>query len=135
MLSKPIYQVTLTATQVETHFDKWKSGEMQAIVATHAFGLGTCINKPEVRYVIRNGLPPSLSVWVQEFGRAGHDGNQSVAYILYSDNDIHHVGFWAGGMAKQQHPNDIDDVAKQFSEGLSFSYAHLAGKCGRKNIA
>ena len=35
-------------------------------------------------------------------------------------------------MAKQQRPNDIDDVAKQFSEGLSFSYAHLAGKCRRK---
>ena len=34
---------------------------MQAIVATRAFGLG--INKPNVRYVIRNGLPPSLSAW------------------------------------------------------------------------
>ena len=52
--------------------------------------------------------------------------------ILCSDNDIHHVGFWARGMAKQQRPNDIDDVAKQFSEGLLFSYAHLAGKCKRK---
>ena len=113
----------------ESYF-KWKSGEMQAIVATRAFGLG--INKPNVRYVIRNGLPPSLSAWAQEFGRAGRDGNQSFAYILYSDNDIHHVGFWARGMAKQQRPNDIDNVAKQFSEGLSFSYAHLAGKCRRK---
>ena len=55
----------------ESYF-KWKSGEMQAIVATRAFGLG--INKPNVRYVICNGLPPSLSAWAQEFGRAGRDG-------------------------------------------------------------
>ena len=67
---------------------------MQAIAATHAFGLD--INKPNVRYVIRNGLPPSLSAWAQEFCRAGHDGNQSFAYILYSDNGIHYiVVFWA----------------------------------------
>ena len=62
----------------ESYF-KWKSGEMQAIVATRAFGLG--INKPDVRYVIHNRLLPSLSAWAQEFGRAGRDGNQSFAYI------------------------------------------------------
>ena len=60
----------------ESYF-KWKSGEMQAIVATHAFGLG--INKPNVRYVICSGLPPSLSAWAQEFDRAGRDGNQLFA--------------------------------------------------------
>ena len=84
-------------------YSKWKSGEVQVIVATRAFGLG--INKADVRYVIRNGLPPSISAWAQEYGRAGRDGKQSYAYILYSDNDIHHVGFWARGMAKQHRPN------------------------------
>ena len=78
---------------------KWKTGDVNVIVATRAFILG--INKPDVRYVVRNGLPPSLCAWVQEYGRAGRDGSQSSAYIFYSDNDIHHVGFWARGMAKQ----------------------------------
>ena len=51
----------------EAYF-KWKNGEIQVIVATRAFGLG--INKPDVRFVIRNGLPPSIiSAWAQEFGR------------------------------------------------------------------
>lgn len=111
---------------------KWKSGEVQVIVATRAFGLG--INKPDVRHVVRNGLPPSLSAWVQEYGRAGRDGKQSAAYVLYSDNDIHHVGFWARGMAKQHRPSDIDDTARQFSDGLPFCYAHMAGRCRRKFI-
>ena len=44
-------------------YKRWKSGEYAVIVATHAFGLG--INKPDVRFVIRNELPPSISAWVQ----------------------------------------------------------------------
>jgi len=109
---------------------KWKSGEIPVIVATRAFGLG--INKSNVRYVIRNGLPPSISAWAQEFGRAGRDGQQSYAHIFYSDNDIQHVGYWARDMARQHRPSDIDDAAQQFSVALSFSYAHLAGICRRK---
>ena len=109
---------------------KWKGGEIQVIVATRAFGLG--INKSNVRFVIWNGLPPSISAWVQEFGREGRDGKQSYAYIFYNDNDIQHVGYWARDMARQHHPSDIDDAAQQFSVALSFSYAHLAGVCRRK---
>ena len=113
----------------EAYF-KWKSGEIQVIVATRTFRLG--INKANVRFVIRNGLPPSISAWAQEFGRAGRDGKQSYAYILFSDNDIQHVGFWARDMARQHRPTDIDDSAHQFSAALPFSYAHLAGLCRRK---
>ena len=115
----------------EAYF-KWKNGEIQVIVATRAFGLG--INKPDVRFVIRNGLPPSISAWAQEFGRAGRDGKQSYAYILFSDNDIQHVGFWARDMARQHRFTDIDDSAHQFSAALPFSYAHLAGLCRRKML-
>ena len=71
-------------------YRKWKNDEVQAIVVTRAFGLGI-----DVRFVIRNGLPPSMSAWAQEYGRAGRDGKQAHAYILYSDNDIQHVGYWA----------------------------------------
>ena len=48
---------------------RWRSGEVNVIVATRAFGLG--INKADVRYVIRNGMPPCISAWAQECGRAG----------------------------------------------------------------
>jgi len=110
-------------------YRKWKNDEVQAIVATRAFGLG--INKPDVKFVIRNGLPPSMSAWAQEYGRAGRDGKQAHAYILYSDNDIQHVGYWARDMARQHRSSDISNSAQQFSLALPFSYAHLAGICRR----
>ena len=61
-------------------------------------------------------------------GQVG-DGEQSSAYILYSDNDIQHVGFWARDMARQQ---CFNDSAKPLSDALPFSYSHLSGKCRHK---
>ena len=100
---------------------RWKSGNVPVIVATRAFGLG--INKENVRFVIRNGLPPSISAWAQELGRA---------HIFYCDEDIHHVGFWSGDLAHQNRINEISDTSKNFSEAMQFCYSHLSGRCRRK---
>ena len=108
----------------------WKSGNVPVIVATRAFGLG--INKENVRFVIRNGLPPSISAWAQELGRAGRDGNYSEAHIFYCDEDIHHIGFWSGDLARQNRINEISDTSKNFSEAMQFCYSHLSGRCRRK---
>ena len=79
--------------------------------------------------MIRNGLPPSISAWAHECGRAGRDGQQSFAYILYSDNDIQHVAFWARDMATQ-HRSTI--LLNLFSYASPFSYSQLSGKCRHK---
>ena len=52
----------------ESH-GSWHDGHVSIMVAIRAFGLG--INKKNIRLAIRHGLPPDLSSWVQEFGRAG----------------------------------------------------------------
>ena len=67
-------------------FTSWKNGTTPVIVATRAFGLS--INKSNVRFVIRNGLPPSISAWAQELGRAGRDGEQAQAHIFYSIDSV-----------------------------------------------
>ena len=65
---------------------RWKSGQVQTIVATKAFGMG--IDKPDIRHVVRNGVPESMLSWAQELGRAGRDGSQACATILYHRSDI-----------------------------------------------
>ena len=52
----------------------------QLVIATSAFGLGVDI--PDLRRIIHWGLPSTKEEYVQETGRAGHDGEDAHA-ILY----------------------------------------------------
>jgi ATP-dependent DNA helicase RecQ len=61
------------------------NNQLDIICCTSAFGMG--INKPNIRYVIHFHLPTQLESYLQEIGRAGRDGNKSIAILLYSPYD------------------------------------------------
>jgi len=84
--------------------ERFMSGEVQAIVATNAFGLG--IDKPDIRFVIHYHMPGNLETYYQEFGRAGRDGETSHGTLLYMPEDTKLQKFFKSG----RYPDESDLV-------------------------
>ncbi|MBD7936033.1 ATP-dependent DNA helicase RecQ [Cytobacillus sp. Sa5YUA1] len=59
--------------------------QLDVICATSAFGMG--INKENIRYVIHFHMPMNMESYLQEIGRAGRDGQTSLALLLYAPFD------------------------------------------------
>ena len=66
--------------------DRFLRGEAPIIVATNAFGMG--VDKPDIRFVAHFDTPRSLEAYYQEIGRAGRDGNESFALLLFNFADV-----------------------------------------------
>lgn len=65
--------------RVESNF---LNNKFDCVVSTNALGMG--IDKPDIRYIIHTQVPQSPINYYQEIGRAGRDGKESFAILLYS---------------------------------------------------
>jgi ATP-dependent DNA helicase RecQ len=79
------YHAGLSNQDKDKKQKSWKSGDIRVMVTTNAFGMG--IDKPDVRTVIHMDLPDSIEAYFQEAGRAGRDGQQAYAILIYNKND------------------------------------------------
>lgn len=84
-LSVGAYHAGLLPEQRKLIQEKFMAGELKAIVATNAFGMG--IDKSDLRYVIHYNMPGTLEAYYQEAGRAGRDGLLSQCMLLFSPQD------------------------------------------------
>ncbi|MFD1039501.1 RecQ family ATP-dependent DNA helicase [Virgibacillus byunsanensis] len=64
---------------------QFMNDQLDVICCTSAFGMG--INKSNIRLVIHYHFPPQIESYIQEIGRAGRDGGESISLLLFSNND------------------------------------------------
>ena len=88
------------------------------------------IDKADIRHVIRNGVPESMLSWAQELGRAGRDGQQACATILYRKSDISHANSWILNNLSDQ--DKCKRILAGFSDSWRYVNAHLSGTCRRR---
>ncbi|HET9136788.1 MAG TPA: RecQ family ATP-dependent DNA helicase [Candidatus Kapabacteria bacterium] len=134
------YHAGMPMEQREEVQNNFLQGKSRVIVATSAFGMG--IDKADVRLVIHYDIPATLEAYYQESGRAGRDGNEALATLLYNKGDERAQEF----LIKRDYPTlyDVqaiygvlcDSIASRgdalFEEPLYFTAAQLAKKIDRE---
>ncbi len=113
--------------------DSFMSGELQAIVATNAFGMG--VDKRDLRFVTHYNMPGSVEAYYQEVGRAGRDGLPSVCTLLFNYVDTRtHEFFIEGNYPEPDLIRDVYDCLKGVNrDEIELTAREIAPRIGVKN--
>ncbi|MFP7215569.1 DNA helicase RecQ [Lactococcus garvieae] len=134
------YHAGLSEEERQKNQEDFLYDEVPIMVATNAFGMG--INKSNVRFVIHYGMPATIEAYYQEAGRAGRDGLDSDAILLFSPNDVRLRNFLIEqGEGSEQHKEQEYEKLRQMQaytssetclQGYILQYFGDAGEDCRK---
>ncbi len=80
------YHAGLSPELRQSTQESFQRDDVSIIVATVAFGMG--IDKSNIRYVVHYDIPKNIESYYQETGRAGRDGLESEALLLFGYGDV-----------------------------------------------
>jgi ATP-dependent DNA helicase RecQ len=113
------YHGRMKASDRTQNQEAFMSGELQAIVATNAFGMG--IDKPDIRFVIHYQMPGSLEAYYQEAGRAGREGEPALCSLFYQLEDRRTQQYFLGGksLSEEQKEKNKEKLERMMQYGQS----------------
>lgn len=127
------YHAGLDAGTRAAHQSRFLREDGVIVVATIAFGMG--IDKPDVRFVAHVDLPKSVEGYYQETGRAGRDGEPSVAWMAYGLGDVvqqrRFIQQGEGDRAIKQRQNQHLDAMLALCETVDCRRQNLLGYFGQ----
>lgn len=106
------FHAGLTTKEKNAKQNLWNNSDNHVLISTNAFGMG--IDKDNVRFVIHYSPAASLENYYQEIGRAGRDGKDSFAFMLWNRQEL--LNF--DQVLKNQTPNKAE-----FLKIISYLYS------------
>ncbi len=121
------YHAGMPPREREQNFRIFVNDKVNIMVATIAFGMG--IDKSDIRFVVHMSLPKSLENYYQEIGRAGRDGEESEALLLFNAGDIAQHKRFLTDISDEVYKNHLDTK-------IDSIYKYATGEiCFHKQIA
>jgi single-stranded-DNA-specific exonuclease len=110
----------------------FRTGDVQLVVATSAFGEG--VNIPDIRHVVLYHLPFNEVEFNQMAGRAGRDGAVARIHLLFGEKDARINEKILSSLAPTRDDlavlyRVLRDIASREGEGFEITNAELAERC------
>lgn len=124
------YHAGLTEIERTVVQDRFMKGDLKAIVATNAFGMG--IDKQDIRFVVHYHVPGSIEAYYQEIGRAGRGAGRADCVLLfnYADTRLQRLFIEGGNPSPEVVRQVYDTLVASDSDVETPTAAEIARRIG-----